>query len=110
MSDTFDVPMGPREWDCTCRFGGGKVKAHLRQLTTEEEDGCIDFSDRGRVRIDKAKYVRLGCMSLTGLTVSGEAVTDGAGVCSTRGLLALLGELFVAVQAGSDLAEEERKN
>lgn len=110
MSDTFDVPVGLREWDHVCKFGGGKVKAHLRQLTTEEEDGCIDFSDKGRIRIDKSRYVRLGCMSITGLSVGGVPVTDGNGVCTQRGILVLLGELFVAIQTGSDLSEDERKN
>jgi hypothetical protein len=108
--EVFDVPVGPREWDYTCRFGGGKVKAHLRQLTTEEEDGCITVTDKGRARIDKAEYVRKGCVSLTGLSVGGTPVTDGVGVCSQRGLMVLLSELFVAIYGGTTLTEDESKN
>ena len=110
MADTYDVPMGPREWDYTCRFGGGQVKAHLRQLTTEEEDDCYDISDKGKVRLSKPKYVRKGCMSITGLTVSGEEVTDGVSVCATPGLMTLMCELFVAIEKGCNLTEAEVKN
>jgi hypothetical protein len=105
----YDVPIGPLEWDYTCKFGDGQVKAHLRQLTTEEEDSCFEATEDG-AKLNKSRYVRLGCVSLSGLTAGGKLVTTGDEICETPGLYVLLAELFVAIFKGSDLSEEERKN
>jgi len=110
MAESFDVPIGPLEWDIACKFGGGKVKAHLRQLTSEEEDSCFEYSTAKTIRLNKSRYVRLGCMSVAGLTVNGKPITSGEEVSDSPGLFVLLAELFVAIQKGSDLSEAETKN
>jgi hypothetical protein len=105
----YDVPIGPLEWDYTCKFGGGGVKARLRQLTSEEEDACYDYTG-GDVRVNKSRYVRLGVVRIDGLSVGGEPVTTGEALCKARGLFVLLNELFVQIYNGSTLTEDEVKN
>lgn len=104
----YDVPLGPLEWDYACKFGEG-IKAHLRQLTTEEEDSCIVFQEKAAM-LNKSLYVRFGCVSLSGLSVGGKTIENGGDICDSPGLYALLMELFVEIQKGSSLGEDEVKN
>jgi hypothetical protein len=106
----YDVPIGKLAWEHTCKFGGGAIKAHLRQLTTEEEDSCIEYTAKGNVRFNKSQCVRLGCTSIEGLSVGGKAITNGVELCAATGLYALFAELFIEIQTAGALTEGEIKN
>jgi hypothetical protein len=106
----YDVPIGPREWTYTCKFGNGQVKATLRQLTTEEEESCYDVVSARKVRANASQFVRLGCVKIEGLSVGGVPVTSGAEACDTPGLVRLVTELFVEISRGSQITEDEVKN
>ncbi len=107
MGENYDVPIGPLEWDLVPEYGEGKITAHLRQLTVEELDECVAPSGR----YDRCKMVSFGLTGLDGLSMGGVPVTNAEELfLAQRALHPLLIEIWLSLQKGSDVTEEESKN
>ena len=109
MSEDYEVTLGEKEWDFIPAYGEGKITCHLRQLTVEEYDSCVNvYSDRP---LDRTKMVAYGLMSIKGLKINGKAITDANGLLTAASsLMALFTEVWVQVNRGSSLTEQESKN
>ena len=107
MGEGYDVKLGELEWDFVPEYGDGKITARLRQLTVEEYDSCLSSVEG----IDRPRMVGLGLLSLDGISVNEDPVTDAQGLLAAPKLLMLLfGEIWVELQKGSEITEEESKN
>ena len=108
MGESYEVTIGPAEWEFVPTYGDGKITAKLHQLTVEEYDGCINiFSGT----IDRSKMITYGLLELLGLKVNGEAVKSAEGLLSAGNLLMpLFTELWIEINKGSEVTGEEVKN
>ncbi len=107
MGEGYEVTLGPLEWDFIPRFGDGKITARLRQLTVLECDTCI--TSLGGV--DRPQMLRCGLIELTGCSAGGEKITTAKDLlAASRPLMPLYMELWLEIQKGSEVTEEEVKN
>ncbi len=107
MSESYDVQLGPSEWDFVPEYGDGKITAELRQLSIEEYDSCLS-SARG---IDRPRMVGLGLLKLNGVSINGNPVVNAQGlVTAPKPLMPLFVEIWMEIQKGSEVTEEESKN
>ena len=111
MSESYDVKIGPDEWDFVPEFGAGKIKCKLRQLTVEEMDDCLDiFASNPAKRFSKPKMVAYGLKKISGLTVGGKPVKDAEGLMAApKQLSNLFMEVWTEIQTGSKVTAEEKK-
>ena len=108
--ENYNIKIGPLEWDFVPEFGEGKITASLRQLSVEEYDDCVNvFTGR---TIDRGKMISYGLTKLQGLEVGGEIIKDAKGLLAAPGrtLMQLFSELWLAIDEGSVVTEEESKN
>ena len=107
MGEGYDVKLGELEWDFVPEYGDGKITARLRQLSVEEYDSCLSST----TGIDRTRMIRLGLLSIEGLSVNGEAVTDAQGLLAApKPVMPLFVETWIEIQKGSEITEEESKN
>ncbi len=105
--ENYNVKIGPLEWDFVPEFGEGKIKARLRQLTVEELDECVELSGR----YNRRKMVTFGLLSLEGVSVGGSPVTTGEELLlASKALHTLFIEIWLEVNKGSTVSEDEAKN
>ena len=111
MGEMFDIPVGDLEWPVVIEsVGDGQIVATVRQLTGEERDSCLSIS--GDIELDRQKMVRLGLVKIEGLSVGGKAIVTADDLLKSRQkeLYAIMQEIFLAINRGSQLSEEESKN
>ncbi len=107
MGEGYDVKLGELEWDFVPEYGDGKITARLRQLTVEEYDSCFNSMEG----IDRPQMIGFGLLGLDGISVNGDAVIDAQGLLAApKQLMVLFGEIWVELQKGSEVTEEESKN
>ena len=107
MGEGYDVKLGELEWDFVPEYGEGKITARLRQLTVEEYDSCLN-PVRG---VDRPRMTRLALLNLDGISVNGDAVIDAQGLLAApKPLMSLFMEIWIEIQKGSEVTEEESKN
>jgi len=109
MSEDYEVTLGEKEWDFIPAYGEGKITVHLRQLTVEQYDSCVNvYSDRP---LDRTKMVAYGVDNIKGLKINGKAIKDADGLLNAgSGLMPLFTEVWVQINRGSSLTEQESKN
>jgi len=109
MSESYEVTLGPQEWDFVPEYGDGKIKTRLRQITVEEYDDCIQMYS-SRV-IERSKMISYGLLEIKGLKVNGEDIIDAAGLlAASKALMPLFTEVWVEINRGSIVTEQESKN
>ncbi len=107
MGEDYEVTLGPLEWDFIPEYGDGKITARLRQLEVGEYDSCLS-SAQG---IDRPRMVGLGLLNLDGMSVNGKPVTNAQElIAAPKPLMPLFVEIWIEIQKGSEVTEEESKN
>jgi hypothetical protein len=111
--ETFDIPVGDLQWTFAVEdIGDGQIQATVRQLSGEERDKCLVTNVIDGVTMDRAKMIRLGLVSIDGLSVGGVQIDTAEKLLSTRNreLFFVIHEVFAAILRGSQLEESEAKN
>jgi len=114
MSEENDFKLGALEWDYIPTFRGNDKKdepgkAKLRQLTTREMNQCIKIRATGP-EISEDKILECGLVELSGFKVNGEDIKTADDVLDSPGLYNLFTELWVEIQSGNILPEQDSKN
>ena len=114
MSEENDFKLGALEWEYIPTFQGNDKKetpgkAKLRQLTTREMNQCIKIRSSGP-EVNEEKILECGLVELTDFKVNGVEIKTAADLLDTPGLYTLFTDLWVEIQTGNILPEQDSKN
>ena len=113
MAD-HEITTGALEWEFTPTFKGNDKSskpfiARLRQLTTREMNQCIKIRPTGP-EINGEKILECGLVEMVDFKVNGKQLKTADDILDTPGLYGLFTELWVEIQSGNVLPEQDSKN
>ena len=112
--EDYEIKTGDLEWEFIPEFQGNDKKenpftAKLRQLTTREMNQCIKIRSDGP-EINGEKFLQYGLVEIVRLKVNGKEIKTADDILNTQKLYGLFMELWVEIQNGNSLTEQDSKN
>ena len=112
--EDHEITTGALEWEFIPTFKGNDKSnkpfiAKLRQLTTREMNQCIKIRQTGP-EINEEKILEYGLVEMVGFKVNGKPIKTANEIMDTPGLYGLFTELWVEIQSGNVLPEQDSKN